>query len=102
MVYYIFIYCLKHDDGYVIKSDSPKIPLNYKIISEHNCSLDDWIYTGILDYDSTNFEQVMPILKDYKKYNGGFYFEFYINNITDENGNFIDDKKIKQWIMNNL
>jgi hypothetical protein len=95
MTYYIILYCTIHDDGFVVKSETIDMSEDFNI----NCkcegsNLCDFIYNGTLHIDGTNIIEIVPILRNYDRYGGGFKFEFYKD--------CCDDELLKQWIINNL
>ena len=73
MTYYIFLYCIIHDDGFVIRSENTEIPDNCNV----TCKCDgsdfcDFIYNGMLYVDELNIKEIDYIMRNYDVYGGGF------------------------------
>ena len=94
MTYHIFLYCIIHDDGFVIESNKSDIPEDYNIKCKCDGSnLCDFIYNGMLYIKEIDIKEIDPILLNYDKYGGNFKFEYYKNY-------FKKNSDIYNWINN--
>ena len=94
MSYYHFLYCIIHDDGFVVKSKTIDIPEDYNITCKCEASNHcDFIYNGMLNSDGDNIKEIVPILRYYDKYGGGFEFSYY-------KSYFAKNSKIYKWLDN--
>ena len=88
-IYYTFIYCFAHDDGYIIRSNKEFI-LNEEFKCCESSKICDFNIMGILEDDSITIKEIYTVVLDYTKYCGGFEFKFYMQNIIDENMNYLN------------
>ena len=105
-VYYTFIYCFTHDDGYIIRSHK-KFIFNEKFKCCNSSKICDFRIMGILKDDGITINDIKNIKFNYTEYRGGFEFKFYMQNIIDENMDYknipIDEfPELKKWFDNKL
>jgi hypothetical protein len=54
---------------------------------------------GVIRSNGPSFEIIEPVWVEYDRYyGGGFIFRLYLNTLTDEKGNTIEDKALDRWI----
>jgi hypothetical protein len=99
-IYYTFIYCMMHDDGFVIKGNFPYVPEGYTMLHSNQCESCDWYNMGLIKYNGSDFDVIEKVRVDYDRYAGGFLFIGYMNTMTDENGNRQEDELLDKWIEN--
>jgi hypothetical protein len=99
MTTYTFIYCMMHDDGCIITGHHPYVPEGYKMRHCTDCESCDWHNMGVIRSNGPSFEIIEPVWVEYDRYyGGGFIFRLYLNTLTDEKGNTIEDKALDRWI----
>jgi len=101
---YTFIYCTKHDDGYIIKSDEKYI--NCENIRCSGSELCAYNITGILSYDGNCIGTIKSVQTNFDIYGGGFEFKYFMQNLRDINDNYlnINDENIlfRKWFEDTL
>jgi hypothetical protein len=99
-IYYTFVYCFSHDDGYIVKSDYSLCIPDIKCHGVKHC---DCKIMGTISFDGYTIKNISKVTTDYDIYGGGYKFEYYIHNLLDENGNILDIEKesplLKKWIL---
>jgi len=86
--YYTFIYCTRHDDGFIIKSNEKyDLSKDIKCSESESCSL---IIKGILSYNGYYINTIQSVETDFDYYFGGFKFKYFMQNLRDINGNYLD------------
>ena len=98
MTAYTFIYCMKHNDGCIIKGNHPYVPAGYSMRHSDHCESGDWYNMGVIRYNGSNFEVVEKMRVDYDRYGGGFMFIGYTNTLTDENGHRCENALLEKWV----
>jgi hypothetical protein len=93
---YTFIYCMKHDDGAIITGRHNYMPDGYVIRHANNCESCDWYTMGVID---DKFNIVERLRVNYERYFGGFTFGHYVNTLTDEVGNPLENERLDTWII---
>ena len=106
LVYYTFIYCLSHDDGYVIRSHN-KFCLNEEYKCCESSKICDFKIMGILQDDGITIKEIDSVRTIYTDYYGGFEFKFYMQNIIDEDMKYItipidEFPELKKWFEDKL
>jgi len=108
--YYTFMYCMMHDDGFIIQGNHDYVPYGYVIQHSDKCEVCDWCNMGVIEVSNDNDNDVINNIKiiksvrvNYDRYGGGFIFRLYLNTLTDVKGNCIefdndDDCIIYRWI----
>ena len=94
-IYYVFMYCLYHDDGYLLKVDEKNYQankLNYdnylrskNACCVHNSDACCYKMNGVLVDDGLpklSFHSYIE--RNYDKYCGGYKFEYFKKNLIDE------------------
>ena len=96
--YYTFMYCMIHDDGYIIKGNHEYAPDDYIIQHSTQCTSSNWYNMGVIKYNGKNFDIIKKVRLDYDRYGGGFKFNGYCNTLTNENGESEEDSTLDNWI----
>jgi len=97
--YYTFIYCMLHDDGFIITGKHPYVPDGYFIQHSDKCESCDWCNMGVIQYTGSTFEIIERVRIEYDRYyGGGFMFGMYENTLTDEKGVNIENEVLDKWI----
>lgn len=90
---FTLVYCMLHDDGWMIKGHHEYVPYGYKPPHSpdniNKCECCDWYMMGVISYDGKNVKIIETIRINYDRFNGGFHFCQYPCEITDEKGNYI-------------
>jgi hypothetical protein len=97
---YTLFYCKIHDCGCIIKGTHKYTPEGYKMAHATNCDTGDWCNMGILRYDGIVVSIIEQIRINYDRYGGGYQFNMYTDDITDEKGNSIimhEDTPLVRW-----
>ena len=119
--YYTFMYCMMHDDGFIIQGKHDYVPDGYIMQHSDKCEVCDWCNMGVIevsndnnndndndnDNDNNNTDNIKIIKSvrvNYDIYGGGFIFRLYLNTLTDVKGNCIefdndDDCIVYRWIV---
>ena len=92
---FTFIYCMKHD-GAIITGRHKYMPEGYVIRHANNCESCDWYTMGVID---DNFNIVERLRINYERYCGGFTFGHYVNTLTDEVGNPLENERLDTWLI---
>ena len=102
--HYTLFYCYMHDCGCVIKGEHEYTPEGYKMAHATNCAREcdtsDWFNMGMLSYDGIKVTIIKEVRVNYECYGGGYEFNMYTSDITDETGNRIimdDDEPLVKW-----
>lgn len=90
VVFYTLIYCEYHDDGWLIRGNHDYVPHGYQPRHSDKCEACDWYENGIISYDGKNIKIIKEVRINYDRYNGGFSFNIYPCEVTDENGTPLD------------
>jgi len=54
---------------------------------------------GVIRSNGPSFEIIERVRVEYDRYyGGGFIFRLYLNTLTDEKGNTVEDKALDSWI----
>ena len=105
---FTFMYCMIHDDGFIIQGNHDYVPYGYVIQHSQNCDSCDWYNMGVIKINDVNNDEITVIKTvrlNYDRYGGGFTFKNYLNTLTDDKGKYIDinndsedDCILYQWI----
>lgn len=105
---YSFVYCMKHDDGFVVTGYHPNgPPEGYSMpclpssceAHERKCDWCDWHTMGVIQFNDSNFEIIQSVRINYDRYGGGFIFGLYVDTLTNEKGEFIENNAaLNEWI----
>lgn len=110
-IYYVFMYCLYHDDGYLLKVDEKNFQankLNYdnylrdkNACCVHNSDTCCYKMNGILLNDGLPTLSIYSCVeRDYDKYCGGYKFEYFKKNFMDKELNKLhieNEQKLANW-----
>ena len=121
--YYTFMYCMIHDDGFIIQGNHDYVPYGYVMQHSQNCEFCDWYNMGVIavsnddnDHNDNkddnkhndnnninNIKIIKSVRLNYDRYDGRFIFRLYLNTLTDDKGNSIefdndDDCILYKWI----
>ena len=91
---YTFYYCCLHDDGCCAPSGVLANPCCMNN-PDTQCRIDE---KGTISFDGHTITVVEPVFKNYERYNGGFLFAYFANNVHDSNGNTIHENPVIDWI----
>jgi hypothetical protein len=110
-IYYVFMYCLYHDDGYLLKVDEKHYQankLNYDnyLRCKNACCVQNsdaccYKMNGVLLDDGLpklSFHSLVE--RNYDKYFGGYKLKFFKNNLMDEELNKLpieNEPKLANW-----
>jgi hypothetical protein len=91
---YTLFYCDVHDCGCVIKGNHEYTPEGYEMAHAidgcaRECDSSDWLNMGMLSYDGVEVIVIKEVRVNYDRYGGGYEFNMYSGDITDELGNRI-------------
>lgn len=96
---YTFFYCMWHDDGFIITGNHPYVPDGYESAHSNKCNWCDWYNMGIIQTNRATFDVIERVRVEYDTYyGGGFEFHMYVNTLTDEKGNAIENERLDKWI----
>jgi hypothetical protein len=96
--YYTFMYCMIHDDGFIIRGNHLYAPDGYSTQHCDKCESCDWYNMGVIKYNGSSFDIVENMRVDYDRYGGGFMFIGYTDTLTDEKGATIENEELNKWI----
>lgn len=102
--YYTFMYCMMHDDGFIIHGNHDYVPAGYVMQHSQNCEICDWCNMGVIELNSDEITVIKSVRINYDRYGGGFIFRLYLGTLTNDKGKYItfnnddDDFILYQWI----
>ncbi len=97
---YTLFYCDMHDCGCLIKGNHDYTPEGYKMAHATNCDTCDWYSMGEIEYDGIEVSIIKKVRINYERYGGGYEFNMYAYDITDETGQSIimeEDSPLVKW-----
>jgi hypothetical protein len=98
---FTFMYCMMHDDGFIIQGNHDCVPEGYDMKHSTQCEVCDWCNMGVVEVKVKNNEVknnkvknnditiIKTVRLNYDRYGGGFIFRLYIGTLTDDKGNSI-------------
>ena len=92
------MYCMMHDDGFIIEGNHPYVPEGYSMQHSDKCELCDWCNMGLIQFNCYNFDVIESVRVDYDRYGGGFMFIGYSHTLTDNHGNPKENNLLENWI----
>jgi hypothetical protein len=104
MVQYKFWYCERHDDGFLIETNSKIVPPWHKMCHSSQCDYSWWSPMGTIEYRDNIIEEKEYVYEPsyYDRFNGGFKFIFYASSIQNIFGSitFNNTHPLMQWFQN--
>lgn len=85
-----------HDDGCIIKGEHDYVPEGYKKQYATHCKSCDWC--NVVGVITNNFDIIKAVRLNYERFGGGFTFGHYVNTLTDEMGNPLENERLNTWI----
>lgn len=87
---FTFMYCMMHDDGFIIQGNHDYVPEGYVMQHSTQCEVCDWCNMGVIDVNNNKINIIKTLRLDYDRYGGGFIFRLYLGTLTDDKGNSIN------------
>jgi hypothetical protein len=89
-----------HDCGCIIKGNHDYTPDGYQMVHATDCESGDWYNMGVIEYDGSRINILKQVRINYERYGGGYQFNMYTDDITDETGKSIimdEETPLVRW-----
>ena len=87
---FTFMYCMMHDDGFIIQGNHDCVPEGYVMRHSTQCEFCDWCNMGVVEVNNDEINIINTVRVNYDRYGGGFIFRLYLGTLTDDKGNSIN------------